>query len=372
MTTVDSMRRYHLLGRTGLRVSPLALGTMTFGQDGWGSDKDTARAVFDRYLEAGGNFVDTANGYADGRSETLVGAFLAESGTRDRVVLATKFTHPGHHDGKGQPNTSGNGRKNILSSLEGSLRRLRTDHVDLYWMHAWDLVTPVEEVMSTLDTLVRSGKVRAVGLSNVPAWYAAKAQTLANGRGWEPVAALQMEYSLIQREIEREHVPAVLDLGMGVVPWSPLAHGFLAGKYGRNGTKTVGTGRLEGETYRMIEQTFGALTDRDWTVLETLIAVANETEQSVPRVALEWVTRRPGVVSTLIGARTVAQLEDNLGALDFVLDDEQRTRLDEVSAPDRRYPDMFFDHELVSGMLTPGYRVDREPSWFRPHAGSVA
>lgn len=364
MSTIDSMRTYHLLGSTGLQVSPLALGTMTFGQEGWGSDEETARAVFDRYLEAGGNFIDTANGYADGRSEELLGRFLAETGTRDHVVLATKFTHPGHHGGAGKPNLSGNGRKNILSSVEGSLRRLQTDHIDLYWMHAWDLVTPPEEVMSTLDTLVRSGKVRAIGLSNVPAWYAAKAQMLARHRGWEPVAALQMEYSLVQRKIEREHVPAVLDLGMSVVGWSPLAHGFLSGKYRRDGTGASG-GRMEGATYKAIEQIFGPLTEGDWETLDTVIAIAEEIGRPVPQVALEWVTRRPGVVSTLVGARTVEQLDDNLRSLDFTLTDEQRTRLDTVSAPDRGYPYVFFDHELVSSMLTPGYRVRREPAWFR-------
>lgn len=208
------MATYHLLGRTGLRVSPLALGVMTFGQDDWGADEDTSRTILTRYLESGGNFVDTANIYAGGRSEELTGKFIEETGSRDRVVLATKFanaTEPGN------PNAFGNGRKNIMTSLDNSLRLLRTDYIDLYWMHIWDLVTPIEEVLSTLDALVRGGKVRAIGLSNVPAWYAAQAQTLAHARGWEPIAALQMEYSLVEREIEREHVSAALHLDMGIV-----------------------------------------------------------------------------------------------------------------------------------------------------------
>jgi aryl-alcohol dehydrogenase-like predicted oxidoreductase len=220
--------RYHLLGRTGLRVSPIALGALTFGEGGWRTGEETARSIFLRYVEAGGNFVDTAINYAGGRSEEMLGTFMKETGVRERLVVATKFavaTRPG------DPNSGGNGRKNIVASLDTSLRRLRTDYVDLYWLHMWDAMTPVEEVMSTLDALVRSGKIRAIGLSNVPAWYAAKAQMIARCCHWEPVAALQLEYSLAERAIEREHVPAALDLGIGIVPWSPLANGLLAGKY---------------------------------------------------------------------------------------------------------------------------------------------
>lgn len=234
---------YRLLGRTGLRVSPLSLGAMTFGQKDWGADEDTARALFRHYLDSGGNFVDTANGYADGRSEELLGTFVEETNSRDQVVLATKFTVPTE---SGNPNAAGSGRKNLLSPLDASLRWLRTDYVDLFWMHLWDTVTPVEEVMATFDAVVRSGKVRAVGLSDVPAWYLTKAQLLADRRGWEPVAALQVEYSLVERGIEREHVPAAADLGVAVVPWSPLASGFLTGKYRRGNENTVaGPGRLE-------------------------------------------------------------------------------------------------------------------------------
>jgi len=227
MTTSASIRQYRLLGRTGLRVSPIALGALTFGTGGWHAGEDTARSVFLCYLEAGGNLVDTAINYAGGRSEQLLGAFIKETGTRDQVVIATKFSVATRPE---DPNSGGNGRKNILASLDTSLRRLQTDFVDLYWLHMWDGLTPVEEVMSTLDALVRSGKVRAIGLSNTPAWYTAKAQLTATARGWEPVAALQLEYSLAERAIEREHVPAALDLGIGIIGWSPLANGLLTRK----------------------------------------------------------------------------------------------------------------------------------------------
>ncbi|ONK14209.1 aldo/keto reductase [Streptomyces sp. MP131-18] len=343
---------YRLLGRTGLRVSPLALGTMTFGQDGWGTDEETARVIFRHYLESGGNFVDTANGYADGRSEELLGTFIKEAGCRERIVLATKFTGPTE---PGNPNATGNGRKNLLNSLDASLRRLRTDYLDLYWMHLWDTVTPVEEVMATFDAVVRSGKVRAVGLSDVPAWYLTKAQLLAAGRGWEPVAALQLEYSLVERHIEREHVPAAADLGMGIVPWSPLASGFLSGKYTRSdGTDASGQGRLESIAGAPFMR---GRTERDWQVLDTLIRVAAEVDRSPAQVAINWVARRPGVVSTLIGARDLAQLTANLAALDVELTAGQVARLEAAGRPESYTPYILFDPDVVSALATPGFQV---------------
>ncbi|HEY4019294.1 MAG TPA: aldo/keto reductase [Pseudonocardiaceae bacterium] len=337
---------YRLLGRTGLRVSRLALGTMTFGEQrvgshDWGSDEATARAVFDRYLDWGGNFVDTANTYTGGRSEELLGRFIAETGSRDRLVLATKFTMP---IGRANPNLAGNGRKNIMASLDASLRRLGTDYVDLYWLHMWDQLTPVEEVMSTFDTLVRSGKVRAVGLSNTPAWYLTKAQLIAEHRGWERIAALQLEYSLAQRAIEREHLPAAVELGMNIVPWSPLAHGFLTGKYTRDDAGPSGEGRIGALRdlgfYR-------APDDGDWAVLDAVRDIAKETDRSLAQVALNWVTNRPGVAATLVGARTVEQLEDNLTALDFDLSTEQTARLTELSDFDHGYPYSMFNYQAV-------------------------
>lgn len=368
-TTETPLAHYHLLGRTGLRVSPLALGAMTFAGDGseaagiwgrWGSDEETSRAVFHRYLDAGGNFVDTAVNYMGGRSEELLGTFVADAGVRDRVVLATKFTMATE---PGNPNAAGNGRKNLMASLDASLRRLRTDYIDLYWMHAWDTMTPVEEVMSTFDALVRAGKVRAVGFSNVPAWYVAKAQLTARSFGWEPVAALQLEYSLIARNLEREHVPAALDLGMAIVPYSPLASGFLAGKYVRSADGESGAGRLE--ALREMAPELAEHSDQAWQTLEVLQKVASEVGRTPAQVAVNWVAQRPGVASTLLGARTVEQLEDNLAALDFSLTEEQRARLDEVSAPAEQGPSRIYTSPIARQMIFGGVDVRQEPAWFR-------
>ena len=287
---IPSLATYSLLGRSGLRVSPLCLGTMTFGTErAWGIPEDTARRLFDEYLDAGGNFVDTANVYTNGKSEEMVGKFVKER--RDRVVLATKYTF---NMQPGNVNAGGNGRKNLLASLDASLRRLQTDYIDLYWMHAWDGITPVEEVMSTLNDLVRAGKIRAIGLSDVPAWYLARAQTMAELRGWERVAATQLEYSLTERNIEREHIPAALELGIGVLPWSPLAGGLLSGKYQRHadgGGK--GEGRLE-LTKNQATPSGNRFTEANFKVVDALQAVAKELEKSPAQVALSWITRRPG------------------------------------------------------------------------------
>ena len=237
------LNEYVTLGRSGLSVSPLCLGTMTFGTEwGWGAEEEPSRAMFNRYLERGGNFVDTADGYTNGKSETLVGKFLKESGARDKVVLATKFTFNGQ---PGNPNAGGNGRKNMYRAIEDSLRRLQTDYLDLYWMHAWDTITPVEEVVASLDTLVRAGKIRYFGFSDVPAWYLSRAYTLAEQQGREKIIALQLEYSLIERHIEREHIPAAQELGLGLCPWSPLGNGLLSGKYQRGDQSGSTDGRLE-------------------------------------------------------------------------------------------------------------------------------
>lgn len=348
------MTTYHLLGRTGLRVSRLGLGAMTFGQDGWGADETTARELFAEYLASGGNFVDTANGYAQGRSEEIVGKLIAETGSRDRVVLSTKFTVPSE---PGNPNALGNGRKNMLASLDASLRRLGTDYVDLYWMHLWDTVTPAEEVMSTFDALVRSGKVRAIGLSDVPAWYAAKAQVLARANGWEPVAALQLEYSLVQRGIELEHLPAAADLGLGLVTWSPLAYGFLSGKYNRADGVPAGSGRLDVPPFNGDSGFVAPYTDRQWDLLDELRAVAGELGRSPAQVAVNWVTGRPGVTSTLLGARNTAQLKDNLGALDFELPAGHAARLEAVCRPERYMPYTLFDQEFIDRLFTRDFEV---------------
>jgi len=356
-----SLTHYTLLGRSGLRVSPLCLGTMTFGTEwGWGSDEATSRQMFDRYLDAGGNFIDTADGYTSGHSEEMVGKFIAERGARDRVVLATKFTFNAE---PGNPNAGGNGRKNIYRALEGSLRRLQTDYIDLYWLHAWDGLTPIEEVMSTLDDLVCEGKVRYIGFSNTPAWYLARAQTIAELRGYERVCALQLEYSLVERHVEREHLPAAVELGMGVCPWSPLASGLLTGKYRRDSSGGTGTGRLEamkGSSNPVFEK----FTERNWRVVDALIEVAHEIDASPAQVAVSWITRRPGVTSTLIGATKLSQLEDNLTALELEIPAPLAQKLEEVSRPEMVAPYMFFS-PAMQGMISGGVPVQREPSWYR-------
>ncbi len=360
---IESVASYYLLGKSGLRVSPLCLGTMTFGTEwGWGSPAETARKIFDRYLEAGGNFIDTADGYTNGKSEELVGQFLKDGGRRDRVALATKFTF---NTVAGDPNAGGNGRKNIYRALEGSLRRLQTDYIDLYWLHAWDGLTSAEEVVSTLDDLVREGKIRYVGFSDTPAWYLARAQTLAEQRGYAPITATQLEYSVSERNIEREHIPAALDLGIALLPWSPLAGGLLSGKYKRNQDGTgSGDGRLE-ITKTSPNQTLRRFNEHNWRVLDVLTAVSKEIGHSPAQVALNWVAKRPGVVSTIIGANKLDQLEDNLRCLEFEIPAPLRQRLDDVGAPTLVFPYTFFQPQGRM-MLTGGVPVRAEPPWYRP------
>jgi aryl-alcohol dehydrogenase-like predicted oxidoreductase len=354
MKTIKSLATYSLLGRSGLRVSPVCLGTMTFGTElGWGAPRDTAFALMDRYFEAGGNFIDTADGYTGGTSERLIGEYFAERGTRDRAVLATKFAFSSV---PGDPNAGGNGRKHIRQALEASLRRLRTDYVDLYWLHAWDGLTPVEEVMGTLDDLVKAGKVRYIGLSDVPAWYLARAQTLADLRGSERLAGLQLEYSLVERNIEREHVPAALALGLGITPWSPLGSGLLTGKYRRDGINPSGEGRLPLVTSSGNPGFEKLLTEQNWMVVDALVAVARELGRSPAEVALSWVARRPGVTSTIIGATKLEQLEANLASLDLEIPAPLADRLEAVSAPPLVHPYHFFQ-PTMRAMLTGGTSV---------------
>ena len=350
---MTGMNEYRTLGRTGLKVSPLALGAMTFG---WGSEKAPARAIFDRYRDVGGNFVDTADLYAGGVSEEWLGEFIRDTGSRDALVLATKF---GFSAQPGNPNAGGNGRKNVQRAIEGSLRRLRTDYVDLYLMHVYDLVTPADEVVRTLDDLVRAGKVRHVGMSDVPAWYVSRAQTLAELRGLTPVATLQLEYSLVSRSLEREHLPLARALGIALTPWSPLASGFLAGKYRRENGQIVGQGRVFDvkDSGNPVMEKF-AKDERNWAILDVLLKVAKELGRTPAEVALAWVLGRPQVASVLVGATRVDQLDANLGALSVELTDDARGALDAVSAPKENELDHFFG-ETMQGMVTGGVRVSR-------------
>ena len=330
-----SLTDYRALGRSGLVVSPLSLGTMTFGPGEWGADEDASRDIFDAYRDAGGNFVDTADIYSGGVSEELVGKFIRETGSRDEIVLATKFGFnasasplAGSAGGGGNPHAGGAGSKNVHRALDASLKRLGTDYVDLYWMHIWDGVTPVEEIVQTLGDLVRAGKIRHYAFSDMPAWVAIKAATIAAERGVPGPIAMQLEYSLVARGVEAEHFPAAREGGMGVMPWSPLAGGFLTGKYKRDDTS--GSGRLSGVN------PFGdsKFTERNWAILDTLREVAAELGCDPAQAALAWAMSRPGVASTLVGARTVAQLNGNIAAADIRLTGEQQERLNDVSAPE--------------------------------------
>jgi aryl-alcohol dehydrogenase-like predicted oxidoreductase len=336
------LNEYVTLGRSGLRVSPLALGTMTFGNPRWGSDDAVAKRIFDRYVEGGGNFIDTADVYAESRSEVTLSAFIAERNLHDRLVIATKFTF---NPQEGNPNSGGNGRKNIYRALEGSLQRLKLDYIDLYWMHVWDMLTPVEEVVSTLTDLVREGKIRYYGFSDVPAWYVARALTLAEQKGWERPIGLQLEYSLLERSIEREHIPAARELGMGVCPWSPLASGLLTGKYTKEGPTSSKGSRLD-VLKDSNNPVFDKFTDRNWRIIESVQEIARQVGRTPAEVALNWVAHQPGVTSTIIGATSPEQLETNLGAIAFELPEELRKKLDDVSALDPTHPYMFFGEVL--------------------------
>jgi aryl-alcohol dehydrogenase-like predicted oxidoreductase len=323
--TLDS---YVSLGRSGLGVSPFCLGAMNFGEDGGtGCDVRESERILGTYLDHGGNFVDTANFYANGHSEKILGDFFArQHGLRDRVVLATKFFGNLH---VGDPNGGGAGRKAVIAQLEASLRRLGTDYVDLYWLHNHDWSTPVEETLRTLDDLVTAGKIRYVGFSDTPAWFTAKAHTTALLRGWTPVTALQMEYSLLERTVEGELIPLARDAGMGMLPWSPLKNGYLSGKYTR-------TGGIPADTRRA--GVIGTPSEAQYTVIDALGAVAEEAGASPAAVALAWVQGRPGVTSTLIGPRSVEHLEANLAGLELRLTDGQRAALDAVSEPSLNFP----------------------------------
>jgi aryl-alcohol dehydrogenase-like predicted oxidoreductase len=319
---------------------------MTFGNDRWGSEDRESRAIFDRYIETGGNFLDTADGYSGGKSEPLLGRFVAESKLRDKLVIATKFTFNAE---AGNPNAGGNGRKNVHRALEGSLRRLGMDYVDLYWMHAWDKITPVEEVLETLNDLVRAGKIRYFAFSDVPAWYVARAVTLAECHAQSKPIALQLEYSLVERTIEREHVPAAQELGLAVCPWSPLASGFLAGKYKRDKSTDSGKARLE-ILKNDSNPVFGKFTERNWQVVDALESVAKELGRPMAQVALQWVATQPGITSTIIGATSRQQVDSNLSSLEFAIPRELRSRLDAASALAPAHPYMFFDDVLQSSI----------------------
>ena len=356
-----SLDHYFLLGRSGLRVSRFALGAMTFGNGGvrgiggsWGTDEDNARTIFNRYLEVGGNFIDTADSYGAGLSETLVGKFVTETASRDRVVIATKYSN---NLQPGNANAGGNGRKNMMRAVEQSLNRLKTDYIDLYMVHTWDGMTPVEEVMRGFDDLIRAGKIRYCGLSDVPSWYAARAQTWAEAHALSQPISLQLPYSLVERSIEQEFVPLGQNLGMGITAWSPLAMGLLSGKYRAGGEGRLNRDNAEG---------LGLFTERNMRIVAALSEVSDTMDKSMAQVALNWVVTQPGIGAAIIGASKLTQLDDNLGALAFTIPDELRKKLDEASAIQPTYPYSLFVPDYQAGILNTGISVGDKPHGYMP------
>lgn len=360
-----NLTSYRTLGNSGLIVSPLALGTMTFGAGRWGASEQTSRALFDAYIDAGGNFIDTADVYSGGESERMLGTFLVESGLRDRLVVATKAGFP---RGQGTPLWGGNGAKNIRLGIEGSLERLKTDYIDMYWMHVWDRTTPAEEVLQTLTDAVRAGKILHYGFSNTPAWYVAKVATLAAAHGLPRPVGLQYAYSLVDRGVELDLIPAGQECGLGLVPWSPLAAGLLTGKYGREKmsdasratalpdkgsevSESGSDGRLNGDN------PFGGMlfTERNFDVVETLKEVAGQIGRSPAEVALAWVVSRTGVSSVLIGASRVDQLTQNIASLDVSISEAQFATLEKATQLPLLNP--YFIFQLPTARLFGGQQV---------------
>lgn len=334
--------RYKLLGRSGLRVSELCLGTMTFGQGReWGADALSSRAVFDRYVEAGGNFFDTAPGYQDGASEEMLGEFVGSE--RDRFVIATKFSLSGR---AGDPNGSGNGRKSIVQALEASLKRLRADHVDVYWMHAWDGITPEEEVLRALDDLVRAGKILHIGFSDTPAWVVSRSQAIAELRNWTALAAIQVRYSLLDRTADRDLLPMAAALGLSVLTWGSLGAGLLSGKYDLTGGTARGSGRLAGPDYRDQATSAQAV-----EIVAAVCEIAQSLQATPTQVALAWVRRRAPMIIPLIGARTAEQLADNLQCLAVADDDDAIATLDMTTAVDPGFPVNFLQSDKLQTLL---------------------
>jgi aryl-alcohol dehydrogenase-like predicted oxidoreductase len=323
--------RYRLLGHAGLRVSELSLGTMTFGADwGWGADRDESKKQFDAYAALGGNFIDTANRYTEGTSERLIGDFIAAD--RDHWVVATKYTL---FDRKGDPNFSGNHRKNLMRSVKASLERLRTDHLDLLWVHMWDFTTHPDEIMRALDDLVRQGTVHYIGISDTPAWIVSQCNTLAQLRGWTPFAALQLRYSLIDRTAERDLLPMARAFDLAVTPWSVLGAGVLTGKYNANpdaqGRAAKGAAR----------QT------RNLAIAAVVQQEAARLGATPSQVAIAWAMAQPGVILPILGARNAAQLEDTLGALDVTLDAQALAALDDASRIEPGFPHDFLHQDAI-------------------------
>jgi aryl-alcohol dehydrogenase-like predicted oxidoreductase len=330
--------KYRLLGKSGLRVSELCLGTMTFGEDwGWGGGVEECRKMFDAFGATGGNFLDTANLYTNGTSEKIVGDLIAAE--RERWVVATKYSlSMGDH-----VNASGNHRKNMVQSIEASLKRLKTDYIDLYWLHVWDFTTPIEEIMRGFDDLVRAGKILYAGVSDTPAWIISQANALATLRGWTPFVGLQVQYSLLERSPERDLLPMAEALGLGPTAWSPLGAGVLSGKYNKPGAGEGGRLKVFGNPEYQNEY----LSERNLQIAAVVVEVAKEIGHSPSQVALRWLLQRPIPTIPIIGGRKLSQIEDNLKCVEFSLTEEQMNRLDQASAIDLGFPHKFLISQMV-------------------------
>jgi aryl-alcohol dehydrogenase-like predicted oxidoreductase len=359
-----SLDKYITLGRSGLRVSPFCLGAMTFGEDlGWGSTVAESQQIIDRFIELGGNFIDTANFYTKGHSEKILGDHIGRhSSKRDRLVLATKFSGNMH---LGDPNGGGSGRKSIISACDESLRRLQTDYIDLYWLHNWDVHTPIDETMAALEDLVRAGKIRYIGVSDTPAWKIAQANMLAQFRGWSQFIGLQIEYSLMERSVEQELVPLALEFGLGITPWSPLKSGILSGKYTRKNAGQVKPDR------GFITTSF--INEKVYSIVDELEVIAKAHDSTPARAALAWVQAQPGVASTIIGARKMAQLDDNVKALELKLTKEELGKLDALTKPVFGFPQNM--QPIFPSIHNGGTNVNgvhAEPSMFSVQKGDKA
>ena len=329
---------YKLFGKSGLRVSELCLGTMTFGEEwGWGANKEESKKMFDAYTKAGGNFIDTANRYTEGTSEEWVGDFIAHD--RDHFVVATKYTLFTRH---GDPNFSGNHRKNMVQALDASLKRLKTDYIDLYWLHAWDFTTPVDEVLRGLDDLVRAGKILYLGISDTPAWVVSQANTMAELRGWSRFVGLQVQYSLTERTVERDLLPMARNFDMAVTPWGIIDAGILSGKYNKSSDEK---GRANMNN---------PIPERKLKIAGEVVKLAEKIGKPPSQVAINWVRQQPGVIIPILGARSEKHLNDNLACLDFELTSEQLNQLNEASKIDLGFPHEFLKKDAIRNIIFSG------------------
>ncbi len=326
------MMKYKLLGQSGVRVSELCLGTMTFGEDwGWGASKEVSQQIFEKFAQAGGNFIDTSCNYTDGTSEKFIGEFL--HGQRERFVLATKYSLTQRKD---DPNGGGNSRKNMMQTVEDSLKRLQTDYLDLLYLHMWDYTTPVEEVLRGFDDLVRQGKVLYVAFSDSPAWVISRAVTMADLRGWARPVGVQIPYSLASRDVEREVLTMARHLDLAILPWGLIGGGVLTGKYNEDNNEP---------------RRYDSASERAKKIAAEIGKIAAEIGRSPAQIAINWVRQQPGTIIPILGARTVAQIEDNLGVLDFALTEEQMSSLSALAEFNRGFPDNFLEDDHVHGLI---------------------